>query len=263
MDRTARAYAPGSVTALFAPADAPTNSLGVSVAIADGVESTVEPAGDTRVTLDGNATAFEPVELALDALGVTADVALRADVPVGCGFGASGAATLSTVLAANEAFDLGASRDGLVQTAAAAEIQAGTGLGDVFVQAGGGLVTNDGAGLSRRTPTEVIEYESYGGIETSAVLGDDGLMARIRTEGTASVRDLPQEPSLAAVIETGWEFARAIGLPTPDVAATVDAVEDAGGVASMAMVGETVFAVGVEGVLANRTTVATEGAHVR
>jgi len=258
----ARAYAPGSVTALFAPADEPTNSLGVSLAITDGVAATVEPAAETRVTLDGTATDFEPVELALDALGVTAEVALQADVPVGCGFGASGAATLATVLAAAEVSDLGASRDDLVQTAAAAEIEAGTGLGDVFIQAGGGLVTNDGGGVTRRTPSTLVEYESYGGIETSAVLGDEALLARIRAAGTERIRELPAEPSLAAVTAAGWAFARAIDLPTPEVAATVESVEAAGGVASMAMVGETVFAVGVEDALANRTTVASKGAHL-
>jgi pantoate kinase len=257
-----QAFAPGSVTALFAPADTPTNSLGVSVAVADGVTASVEPADETRVRLDGEQTGFEPVERALDALDIAARVDLNAGIPVGCGFGASGAATLATALAANEAFDLGRSRDDLVETAAAAEVEAGTGLGDVYVQDRGGLVVGDSTGVRRFEPGDVVEYESYGGIDTSDVLGDDALMDRVRAEGESRIRGLAAEPSLRGVVAAGWAFARAIDVTTPRVEETVADVERAGGVASMAMVGESVFAVGVDAALAERTRVDADGARL-
>lgn len=68
---------------------------------------------------------------------------------IGSGFGVSGAATLATALAANEAFSLEWTREELVEAAHVAEVEAGTGLGDVFVQARGGLVWNVGDGIQR------------------------------------------------------------------------------------------------------------------
>ena len=55
---------------------------------------------ETTVSLDGESTEFEPVEGVLQRLDVFAEVSLTASVPVGYGFGASGAATLATALAA-------------------------------------------------------------------------------------------------------------------------------------------------------------------
>ncbi|WP_158057722.1 GHMP family kinase ATP-binding protein [Halorussus halophilus] len=265
------AFAPGSVTAIFAPADHPDESLGASFAIADGVVADVGPAdggdglGDEAgiVTVDGSPTDFEPVELALDELDVSARVELDAEIPIGRGFGASGAATLATALAADAEFDLDYSREELVQLSHRAEVEAGTGLGDVFIQNQGGLLVGNNTGVERYDPEATIEYESYGGIDTSEVLSDDDLLARIEKVGRTALASLPAEPTPRELTVEGWNFARKTGLPTKEVEETVDDVESAGGTASMAMVGETVFAVGVEGVLDNRTEISTAGAELR
>ncbi|NHN57894.1 MULTISPECIES: pantoate kinase [Halorussus] len=261
------AFAPGSVTAVFAPAGDGDESKGASVAIADGVVADVTPADRSTdgpvVTVDGEPTDFEPVELAIDDLDVPARVDLAAEVPIGRGFGASGAATLATVIAANAEFELGYSREELVEVAHRAEVAAGTGLGDVFVQDRGGLVVGDGGeprAYDRETP---VEYASFGPIATEEALADDELMARVARAGTATLDALPADPTLDRVLRDSWDFARAIDLPTDEVRETVAAVEAAGGTASMAMVGETVFAVGVEGVLPNRTGVCPDGAELR
>jgi len=258
-----KAFAPGSVTAAFAPAGSGDESMGASFAIEDGVVASVTRADESAVAVDGEPTDFEPVELALDALDVSARVDLGPAVPIGCGFGASGAATLATALAADEAFDLGRTREELVAVAHRAEVRAGTGLGDVFVQDLGGLVVGDGTDRWRVPGEAAVEYDSFGGIATEELLGDDELMARIERAGTRTLDALPAEPSFPELTRAAWSFAEATGLPTPRVRETVVAVEDAGGHASMAMVGETVFAVGVEGELPNRTRLCPDGAHLR
>lgn len=259
------AFAPGSVTALFAPTEGDGKSLGVSMAVEDGVRADVAPGDETCVAVAGERVAFAPVELLLSDLGVDATVDLAPEIPIGCGFGASGAATLATALAANERFDLELTREELLYAAHEAEVTAGTGLGDVFIQERGGLVMDDGTGLERFEPTETVAYESYGGIDTADALGDETLMTRVTDVGTRLIRDLPEEPSLSQVLGQGWTFAREIGLPTDEVRATVAAVEDAGGTATMAMVGQTVFAVGdddARSVLDHETAVASEGARL-
>jgi pantoate kinase len=266
-----QAFAPGSVTAVFAPAASGDESKGASVAVADGVVADVRPAAAfsfpddaSRVAVDGEPTDFEPVEIALRELGVaeSARVDLIPEIPIGRGFGASGAATLATLLAANAEFELGHSREDLLATAHRAEVEAGTGLGDVFVQHLGGLVVGDGTERRRFERETPVEYASFGPIATEEALADDDLMDRIAREGTAALDALPDAPTLAHLARKAWAFAQAIDLPTKEVEDAVREVEDAGGAASMAMVGETVFAVGVEGVLANRTQVCPKGAHL-
>lgn len=259
------AYAPGSVTTVFAPREDGEGSFGVSFAVADGVRATVEPADETAVRLDGEAADFEPVEGVLDSLGVAAAVELDAEIPVGRGFGASGAATLATALAADAAFELDLSREAAVDAAHRAEVAAGTGLGDVFVQNRAGLAwnTGDGNGRNRVERDDRIEYVSTGGIATASVLGDEESMARVADAGRDALASFDPEEPLETWFETAWTFAQRTGLPTPAVEEAVGRVAEAGGAATMAMVGETVLAAGVEGVLPEETRITNEGAHLR
>jgi pantoate kinase len=236
------AHAPGSVTPIFVPRDG-RSSLGISFATADGVTATVESARETLVYLDGRPAKVAPVRGLLERLGVTATVRLDTAVPIGCGFGASGAATLATALATNERMDLGHDREALLEAAHRAEVEAGTGLGDVFIQERGGLVWDLGDGLTHATRSTRIEYQSFGGITTAAVLGDEGTVEQ--------VTDL---------LEASWQFAQETGLATDRVAEAVASVRAAGGTATMAMIGETVVATGAEGGLDHDTHITPEGA---
>jgi pantoate kinase len=258
-----RAFAPGSVTTVFAPPAAGSDrSKGASFAIGDGVVVDLAPADETRLTVDGEPAPFEPVEYLLRDLDVTAAVDVRPEVPLGCGFGASGAATLAAALAASETFDLDHAREELVTAAHAAEVEAQTGLGDVFVQDEGSIVTSAGAELSRNGSDEPVAYDSFGSISTSEVLGDEETMGRIAETGQAVLDRLPVEPTLAELLPASWEFARETGLVTERVAEAVERIERDGGTATMAMVGETVVGLGPADPLENETRVATEGARL-
>lgn len=257
-----QAFAPASVTAVFAPSEDGQTTRGASFALEDGVTVAVESAAESTVTVDGAEAPFEPVEGVLDRLGVTASVDVVPDIPLGAGFGSSGAATLATALAAAELFDLHLARYDLVEHARAAEVDAGTGLGDVYIQDTGGLRYDVGEGRERVETDVPVEYVSYGGIPTEDVLGDSEMMARVRREGASVLESLSEPPTMREVIERSWPFARALDLPTDQVVADVERATDAGGVATMAMLGETVVAVDCEGVLPNRSRVASEGARL-
>lgn len=263
MTRTTTAHAPGSVTLAFAPTRDGQGSRGISLTTADGVEAEVRPADDTRVWLDGEATAFEPVEGVLERLGVAAAVELTAATPVGAGFGASGAATLATALAANAAFDLGRDRSALVEAAARAEVAAGTGLGDVFVQNRGGLVYDTGDGRRRRARTGDLQYVSHGGITTADVLGDEAAMERVRAAATDAFAAFDPSASLSTLLSVGRTFTDRTGLATDRVQETFERVAAAGGTATAAMVGETVVATGAGDTLPNATRLTDTGARLR
>jgi pantoate kinase len=259
----ANAYAPGSVTTIFAPpVESQSGSLGVSCAIEDGIDVTVEPSSDNTIYLDSEPTAFEPVERVLRRLGTTAEVSLTSAVPVGYGFGASGAATLATALAANEAFDLGWTRDECVEEAHLAEVEAGTGLGDVFVQASGGLVWNVGDGVERADWEIPIEYTALDGIATDEILSDDRTLERVRNHSQDCLSRFSPDGSLRELIDLSWEFAQRTGLATDRVVDEVQRVERAGGVASMAMLGETVVATDAQDTLERSTQVTNRNARV-
>ncbi|MFB6249358.1 MAG: GHMP kinase [Salinibacter sp.] len=256
------AYAPGSVTTLFVPRDG-RSSLGVSFATADGAAATVEPAAEPVVYLDGREADVAPVAGVLRRLGTPAAVHLRTDVPIGCGFGVSGAATLAAALAVNEAEGLGHDRNTLVEAAHRAEVEAGTGLGDVFIQDRGGLVWDRGTGLRHADCTAVIGYSAFGDISTAAVLGDEAAMRRVARIGREVLADLDPTDGLGPLFEASWDFATRAGLSTDRVEDTVASVRDDGGVATMAMVGESVVAVGAEAALDQTTRVTSAGAALR
>ena len=244
---------------MFAPAE--DGSHGVSFATADGVVADVRRATSTTVTLDGDPTSFEPVELACEALDVDARVGLTAEVPVGRGFGASGAATLATVLAADAEWDLGHEREELVEVAARADIEAGTGLGDVYVQESGGLVWNVGEGRQRRERTDELSYASYGDVATAEVLADDAALQRAATAADEAFPRFDPDASLAELFDLSWEFARETDLVTDRVREAVERVQDADGAATMAMVGETVVASAPDA-LDRRTRITPDGARL-
>ncbi len=253
------AHAPGSVTPMFVPRDGQ-SSLGISFATADGVTATVESARETLVYLDGRPAQVAPVSGVLERLGVTAMVRLDTAVPIGCGFGASGAATLATALATNERMDLGHDREALLEASHRAEVEAGTGLGDVFIQERGGLVWDVGDGLTHATRSTRIEYQSFGGITTAAVLGDEGTVKQVTAAGRAALLGIDPDGPIADLLEASWQFAQETGLATDRVAEAVASVRAAGGTATMAMIGETVVATGAEGALEHHTRITSEGA---
>jgi Predicted archaeal kinase (sugar kinase superfamily) len=256
------AYAPGSVTIIFAPQESGA-SLGISFATADGVTASVESTRQSSLYLDGRPARVEPVTGLLDRLGVTATVRLDTDVPIGCGFGASGASTLATALAANERFDLGHDRAALVEMSHRAEVEAGTGLGDVFIQDQGGLVWDTGDGLEHTTRTARVEYESFGSITTAAVLGDEGTMSNVEEVGRAALSEVDPEGAMTDLLAASWRFARETGLATERVADAVEAVRAQGGQATMAMIGETVVATGTNGALDHATEITPAGAKLQ
>jgi len=258
MPTSVTASAPGSVTTIFVPQGGEA-SLGVSFATADGVRATVRPAPDVAIDLDGEPASVAPVSGVLDRLGTPAAVALDTEIPIGCGFGISGAATLATALAVNEMRGLGHDRERLVEASHRAEVAAGTGLGDVFIQDQGGLVWNRGDGLRRVSCTDRVQYTAFGGIATADVLGDEQALRRVESVGREVLASLDPREGLASLFGASWRFARRTGLASDRVEAVVSDVNDQGGTATMAMVGETVLAVDSPA-LEGETQITPEGA---
>jgi pantoate kinase len=249
-----RAFAPGHITGFFAAVERDdaldTGSRGAGIVVKDGVTVDVRDADETTVRMDGESVKFEAVERVLGMSDVKARVEIETGVPVGCGFGVSGAAALATALAANEEFALGHEREQMAAAAHVADVLAGTGLGDVVPQSLGGVVTRvePGApeiGLFGEIEVEDprIGYTVVGSLDTAGILGDEEAMERVNKAGESALDGLLKEPGVGKFVDLSWEFALESGLATEAIQDEVGEVRSAGGKASMAMLGETAFGI--------------------
>ncbi|SDC07714.1 pantoate kinase [Natrinema hispanicum] len=252
MREEATAFVPGHVTGFFSahPDEDPTKagSRGAGLTLTDGVEVTVEPATETTVVLDGDELEIDPVTTVLETLDVTARVDADADLPLGAGFGVSGAMALGTALAANRVFACKLSMNELVTIAHGAEVQAGTGLGDVVAQAHGGVPIRLEPGSPQENVLDTIpararvEYVSFGELSTADVLSGD--TETLTAAGQDALSRVVEEPTLLSFMYASRRFARDAELLTAQVREAIADVSAVDGQASMAMLGNTVFALG-------------------
>ncbi|MFP9191792.1 pantoate kinase [Natronosalvus vescus] len=252
MREEATAFVPGHITGFFSahPNDDPTKagSRGAGVTLTDGVEVTVQRADEPTLLLDGEPVEIEPVRIVLEALEAPARVEATSSLPIGAGFGVSGATALGTALAANIVFDRTLSYNELVTIAHGAEVQAGTGLGDVVAQAHGGVPIRLEPGAPAHNVIDAVpararvEYVSFGELSTATVLTGD--TDQLSAAGQESLSLLVDEPTLSSFIYASRRFTREAGLLTPDVQGALKDVAAVDGQASMAMLGNTVFALG-------------------
>ena len=252
MTDEASAFVPGHVTGFFSVErtgdPTTTGSRGGGLALTDGVRVMVRPAEETTVVLNDVGVEIEAVDRVIDALGVQATVIGETDLPIGSGFGASGAMALGTALAGNAVFDRRLSRDELVTIAHGAEVRAGTGLGDVVAQAAGGisLRLEPGGPIENRLDAiparSRVEYLTFGELDTATVIGGD--TDRLTLAGEEALSTVVAEPTVSEFMYASRQFAREADLLTDEVRDVITDVSAANGEASMAMLGETVFALG-------------------
>lgn len=246
------AFVPGHVTGFFTihRDDDPTKagSRGGGLALADGVTVTVRPAEETSVRLNDVPVEMDAVETVLSTLQATADIEAETPLPIGSGFGVSGGMALGTALAVNQAFDRRLSENELLTIAHGAEVQAGTGLGDVVAQARGGVPIRLEPGgpqdnlLDGIPARPRVEYHTMGELSTADVIsGDTDLLTQAGKRGLSRV---VKEPTMDSFMRASRQFAREAELLTPEIRDVILDVNEADGQASMAMLGKTVFAVG-------------------
>jgi pantoate kinase len=174
-----------------------------------------------------------------------------AQMPIGAGYGASGAGALGTALALSKALDLSLTRSKMIEIAHVAEVSCRTGLGDVGAQAIGGLVIGlePGApphGKWQQIPPErdvKIVCATLAPLSTKDILEDVELRDRSRKFGEIAMKNLLRKPNLQNFIEVSHDFSEELGLLDDELRKLIKAAESPGAIgASMAMLGRAVFA---------------------
>lgn len=226
-------------------------SMGAGICLEDGAVTKVSAAKETTVKING-AVAKAPTTLTAIKLLTSKPVLVETtlNVPVGAGFGASGAGALSAALALNEALSLNLTLKELACAAHVAEVTNRTGLGDVTGQTFGGIVIRKKAGAPFTVNIDklpcgntTISWVSFGGISTKSVLSDDLKKKSINKAGRLRLKELLKKPTLPDFFRQSCLFAKETGLMSHLVMDAIEAVEAAGGLASQAMLGNTVFAI--------------------
>ena len=259
----ARAFAPGNISCVFKviPHADPErmHSLGMGFTVKEGVEVIVSEQNETEVLFNGERINFPTVRAVVNRLTQNSSVAgIKVDItsplPLGCGFGLSGAAALATAYALNELLSLHKESEALAMTAHVAEVENRTGLGDVCSQYHGGCLVKlkEGSPLTAdRLPIaeQPIYYRYFGPIQTSEVLGNREQTTHINRAADVALNVLqtltsakPNADLFNACFSVSKQFSVESGLLSDArVIDTIARIEAAGGVASMIMLGNGVF----------------------
>jgi pantoate kinase len=182
---------------------------------------------------------------------VSIKVGLELELPVGQGFGMSGAMTFAALVAAEAELGLVEGDVGtLLAHAHSAEVMFRTGLGDVVAQVRGGIDVRWLPGLPPVGRIEHIHQEAElllawgrSPLHTRSVLTNAGARESLEKACQPRLDALGGQPDLNWLLEAGHAFAEETGLASTDVESMLD-ICSAHGMASQVMLGNSVFATG-------------------
>ncbi|RLG80292.1 MAG: hypothetical protein DRO13_04070 [Thermoprotei archaeon] len=175
-------------------------------------------------------------------------------VPIGGGYGTSGASALAIAYALSRALGLASTPDTVAEIAHEADIVCKTGLGTVvgIMQPCRGITLvakpgGPGLALVKCIPLDqslraITAF--YAPIPKNSILTSRIQLERVRKEGLAVLKSIEENPSPENFMEQCRSFAKKTGLITPRIERVLASLRSVEGVigASMNMIGEAVFA---------------------
>lgn len=248
------AFCPASITALFSTSISEnpllSGSYGVGFTIDKGVFVDVEESEDVEIIVNGQEWNFPTVQYLINKLIGDAKVKInvKMELPVGCGFGMSGATALATASSLNKFFELKKSFLELADLAHESEVVNKTGLGDVVCQTFGGLVVRRNARCPSKAFVERLKVDAnldflvIGKISTEEVLKDELKRKRINKVGMECLKEFLRNSNFDNLFTAANKFSIETGLMDDELRDIVEAVESDGGKAAMIMLGKAVFA---------------------
>jgi len=260
MNEVSKSYSPSHITGFFS-VDYDLNpkkkgALGAGIMLKDGCITKAEKNddGDVRIYINGREDDARTSRYVASRIlekneGVT--ISSNFDVPIKGGFGTSAAGALSTALALNDLYSKYLTFNRLSEIAHVAEVVNKTGLGDVdAISVGGGLVIRKKGGSVNYGSFDIIPagetkvgYIFLKEMCTKDVLKDKKIMSMINQTGREKMKHLLKRPTLENFMKLSCEFSCEIGLADGKIKDVIEDVLSNGGLASMAMIGGTVFAI--------------------
>ncbi len=256
MIKTVKAFAPGNISCIFKvhTHKNPTlmGSYGIGFTIDEGVVVDVEKSEKTEVLFNNEKINIQTVQDVVNKLtNQPITIKIETKLPLGCGFGISGAAALATAYGINKLLDIKKTKKELAIIAHTAEVENKTGLGDVVNQYFGGFFLKEKPSSSFSvTKISVKEKTVYcrvfSPLSTKNVLNDKKLLSRVdaaATKALISIKNLLQQKNVALgeIFSISKQFVLESGLlKNQDVIDTIEKIEKKGGSATMIILGNAV-----------------------
>jgi len=256
----ATAFAPGHISGFFEPIYTQditrTGSRGAGINISLGSVSQVIAENSSKQELEiyvNNRKSTAPViRLALKYLlgesPIKVVVKTKFELPLGQGFGMSAAGALSATYSLAKI--LGVSTNDALKASHFAEVKLKTGLGDVMASCFGGVEIRKSAGLP---PWGIIEHIPGKGdlvlcvigkkLDTKKILEDSEKANKIIDYGKYCTKRLLEKPSVENLFSLSQIFTKNTKLANERVLEAIE-VANKFGLASMCMLGNSIFAMG-------------------
>lgn len=247
---SAKAFCPASLSLIFkvCPNSDPykMGSQGVGFTVDKGVTVKIKRSENTTVTFN-NKRINMPTLVYLISLLTHENLCIQINspLPLGCGFGISGASVLACSLAVNKLLNLGKSKLSLTKLAHLSEIKNNTGLGSVGTQTTGGFLLKETSGIP-------FQFKSYpysgqkvyavilGKIETPTILQNKKLREKINFAADLVLDKIKQvnKISLNDFLDCSLEFAnRSCLLTNQEMISLVEKLKTDNFHVTMAMLG--------------------------
>jgi pantoate kinase len=226
----------------------------VSIEDGDGVDVIINGESDSKLS----SITYKTIDLIKERFTIVNEkitINHEFQIPVGSGFGVSAACALGTSLGIVKALKLPLTYNRAASIAHLAEIEMKSGLGDVIAEITGGLVLRlkEGApgygrtdrilpGRSRGVDEYYIISKTLGEIETSTIIEDPYWQKKINQTGETLLGELLEKPDIHNFFKLSQRFAEKTSLMNSQLKEVVDILEEETLGASMAMLGNTAFA---------------------
>ncbi|MCX8158149.1 MAG: hypothetical protein N3D73_00610 [Candidatus Diapherotrites archaeon] len=256
MDRKtlrAMAYSPSHITGFFVIFKKGSTGAGVNVKEGVVTEVVAKPSKKSKIIIKINGkkvkakTSERVIRKILARLKNKKYFILvkhKTKIPIGYGLGISGAGALSLSLAINKALSVGLTKKECVDIAKEAEIEEGTGLGDVIAEQYYGIMIGKKPYPSKEveiipTNKKYVVLGFFKPIKTKSVIRNPAMKQKINKVGIKCMKILEKEKTLEKFIELCDFFSRESGLLTRRLKKIKEKIP----YANMSMLGETLFVI--------------------
>ncbi|MBI2442680.1 MAG: hypothetical protein HYV40_02085 [Candidatus Levybacteria bacterium] len=254
---TITAFVPGNISCFFKPYPQKnprwSGSYGLGFTVNEGVKVTVSMARKTEIFFNEKKIDLPTVSFVINKLTKNpVHISITSQLPLGSGFGLSGASALATAYALNKLLKLGKTKKQLAVLAHTADAFEKTGLGDVVNQYFGGflLKTQPSSKFQAEkfsTTNIPIYWYSFGTLLTKGVLSSKDLLETIDKSADRALMAIEHLRklngiTLAEILDISYEFVKTSRLLRDErTSEMIEKIRADGGHASMIVVGNAVM----------------------
>jgi|TARA_Y100000310_G_scaffold238535_1_gene241932 pantoate kinase len=275
--KSAKAFAPGNISCIFVikktKNPAKSGSLGMGFTVNKGVIVAIKKIHSSNIKKTNNKIFyknykkinenikniiyfnnkkinFSTVSSVIEKLtNEKVKVNIESELPLGCGFGLSGASALATAYALNKLLRLKRSKKELAFIAHVAEVENRTGLGDIVNQYYGGFLIKYEPSYRFKVKNlpiknKKIYYQYFSPIKTKNIIINKKIKNKINNSGLNSLNKIKKlgNKNLRSLITISKEFSIKSGLlKNKKIINIIKKIESRNGNASMIMLGNAVF----------------------